>query len=178
MPARPPEQRLQRLLLLARIDALSLVIVAGPAAVVSLCWREWFGAAVGAGIALCGALEWAGRNRLARRERSGLTWMVVAQLAGLALILLYVRSLALAPQTERLLALLPSFTREQLDLLCPDPEELRALLAALQRLTASLLAILAILYQGGLALYYLHARPLIQSVFAAPPVLAAPSPPV
>jgi hypothetical protein len=178
MPARPPEQRLQRLLLLARIDALSLVIVAGPAAVVSLCGREWFGGAVGLGLALCGGLEWCGHKRLARRELSGLTWLVVAQLAGLALILLYVRSLALAPQTDRLLALLPSFTREQLDLLCPDPEELHALLAAVQRLTASLLALVAILYQGGLALYYLRARPLAQTVFAAPPVLVAPSPPV
>ncbi len=178
MPALPPEQRLQRLLRLARADALSLVVVAGPAAVVSLCWREWFGAAVGAGITLCGVLEWTGRNRLARRERSGLTWMVVAQLACLALILFYVRSLALAPQTDRILALLPAFTREQLDLTFPDPEELHALLAALQRLSTALLAIVAILYQGGMALYYLRARPLALSVFAAPPVLDTPAPPL
>jgi hypothetical protein len=172
MPARSPEQRLQRVLALARIDALSLVAVAAPAALASLLFRDWFGAAVGAGVALCGALEWRGRHHLRRRRLGGLAWMATAQLCCLALLLLYAWNLAhQAPRTD-LVAHLPSFTRAQLDELFPDPAALPELLLGIQRLTAAAIALAAVLYQGGMAFYYLRARPVARIVFAEPPLLA------
>ena len=70
-----------------------------------------------------------------------------------------------------------SVTREQLDVLFPDPESLDALLVGMQRLTASLLAMVSILYQGGLALYYLNTRTVARAVVAEPPVLGPLPPP-
>ena len=176
MHAPAPEQRLQRVLRFARIDAVSLLVVAVPAAVLSVCAREWIEAAAGAGIALCGVLEWAGRNRVQRRRADGLGWMVASQLGCLLFVLFLAWDLAHREQADRIVALLPSFTREQLDVLFPDPESLRALLIGVQRLTATLLALVSILYQGGLALYYLRTRPAALAVFAEPPVLG-PFPP-
>ncbi len=178
MPVRSPAQRLQRVLHLARLDALSLVAVAAPAAVVSLFGRDWFAATVGAGVALCGGLEWTGRRRLEHRLLSGLGWMCAAQLGCLVFILLYAWNLAHQVQADRIVALLPSFTREQLDELFPDPGSLQALLLGLQRLMAAALAIASIVYQGGMALYYLRARRVAQLVFAEPPVLADAPPPL
>ena len=177
MPARSPEQRLQRVLRVARVDAVSLLVVAAPAAAVSVCAREWGEAAAGAGIALCGVLEWAGRNLLQRRRAAGLGWMATAQLGCLLFILFLAWDLAHREQADRIVALLPSFTREQLDVLFPDAESLRALLVGVQRLTAALLALVSILYQGGLALYYLRTRPAALAVFAEPPVLGPLPPP-
>lgn len=177
MPAQPPEKRFSRALRVARIDALSLVAVAAPTAAVSLVSGDRFGACAGAGVALCGGLEWAGQARLRRRDASGLAWMCGAQLCCLALILFYAWNLAHRGQTAQLVALLPSFTRAQLAELFPDPAGLETLLLGLQQLTAAALALAAIAYQGGLALWYLRARPSARAVFAEPPVLAPLPPP-
>ncbi len=178
MPARSPEQRLQRVLHLARIDALSLIAVAAPAALASLLFRDWFGGAVGTGVALCGVLEWSGRNRLARRSLAGLGWMCVAQLGCLAFLLLYAWSLAHQPPKLDLLSHLPSFTRDQLDEIFPDPEALPVLLQSIQQATAAAIALAALLYQGGMAFYYLRARHVARLAFAEPPILENVPPPL
>ena len=178
MPASPPERRLQRVQHIALFDALSLIVVAAPAAVIALCTREWLVAAVATGIALCGGLELAGRRRLQERSASGLGWLCAAQLCCLGFILFYAWHLAHQPLDRRLLAMLPSFTREQLAELFPDPESLEVLFLSIQRLTATLVALVAILYQGGLAFYYLRTRTAARAVFAPPPVLRTEPPPL
>jgi len=178
MPASPPERRLQRVQHIALFDALSLLLVAVPAALVALVAREWLVVAVATGIALCGGLELAGRHRLQQRSASGPGWLCAAQLCCLGFILVYSWHLAHQPLDRRLLAMLPSFTREQLAELFPDPESLEVLLAGIQRLTAAIIALVAILYQGGLAFYYLRTRTATRAVFAQPPVLRAEPPPL
>ena len=171
MPATSPERRLQRVRLIALLDALSLLLVAAPAALVALITREWLVAAVCSGVALCGGLELAGRRRLQRRSTGGLGWLCAAQLCCLGFILFYAWHLAHQPLDRRLLAMLPSFTREQLAELFPDPESLDALFRSIQHLTATLVALVAIPYQGGLAFYYLRTRTAAQAVFSQPPPL-------
>lgn len=166
-----PKQRLQRVLSLSRFDALSLVIVAAPAALVALCNGDQLGAAVGTGIALCGAVEWRGRAQLQHRRLSGIAWLVVSQLLCLSLILAYAWELSHLVQAARILALLPDFTREQMAELFPDTESFNDLLLGMQRATAATLAFVALLYQGGMAFYYLRSAPAARAVFAEPPVL-------
>jgi hypothetical protein len=178
MPALSPERRLQRVLHVALFDALSLIVVAAPAAVVALCTREWFVAIVCIGVALCGQLELVGRRRLQRRSVSGLGWMCAAQLCCLLFILLYAGHLSRQLQAGHILALLPSFTRDQLAELFPDPESLNGFFLGVQQLTAALLALVSIFYQGGMAFYYLRARPVARAVFAAPPVIESSPPPL
>ncbi|MBK8476023.1 MAG: hypothetical protein IPL39_06825 [Opitutaceae bacterium] len=173
-----PAQRLQRVLLLARLDALSLGLVAAPAALVALATGDRMGAAVGAGVTLCGVAEWQGRARLLRRQISGIAWLCCAQLLCLLLILTYAWNLAQLVDPAHLLALLPGFTRQQLAELFPDPDALAALMLGMQRAVAGALALVSLLYQGAMAFYYLRSAPLARNLFAEPPVLApGPLPP-
>lgn len=178
MPASSPERRLQRVQHIALFDALSMLLVAVPAVLVALVAREWLVVAVATGIALCGGIELAGRHRLQERASSGLGWLCAAQLCCLGLILVYAWHLAHQPLDRRLLAMLPSFTREQLAELFPDPASLEGLLLGIQRSTAAIIALVAILYQGGLAFYYLRSRTAARAIFAQPPVLRAEPPPL
>ena len=163
------------MLLLAQLDAWSLLVVAGPAAVASLVAREWFAAAVGGGLVLCAGLEWSGRRRLLTSGHAGIGRMATAQLGCLTLILAYAVHLARQPAAEHLLQLLPAFSRDQLAELFPDPEEVRQLLLALQHVLAAVVALATLLCQGGLALYYLRARARLRPSAAVPPL---PDPPV
>ncbi|HLP10132.1 MAG TPA: hypothetical protein VK178_18360 [Opitutaceae bacterium] len=171
MPARSPAQRLQRLLAVARFDAISLVVVAAPAALIALTLREWFAASVGAAVSFCGWLEWTGARRLARSQPSGALRLVAAQLLCLAAILLYARHLAGQVRADHILQLLPSFTREQLFLIFPDAGSADAFLLFVQRLMVAAIALVAVIYQGGMALYYLRSRRFIRALLAAPPPL-------
>ncbi len=177
MSSTPPAQRLQRVLGLARLDALSLVVVAAPAALVALVVGDRLGSVVGAGITLCGVAEWHGRAQLLRREISGIAWLCCAQLLCLSLILAYAWNLAQLVDPAHLLSLLPDLTRQQLAEVFPDPNALAGLLLGLQRTMAATLALVALLYQGGMAFYYLRSGPLVRVVFAEPPVLPPVSPP-
>jgi hypothetical protein len=176
MSSAPPDRRLQRVLHLARIDALSLAVVAAPAALVALCSGDRLGAVVGAGITLCGVAEWHGRARLLQRQIAGIAWLCSSQLLCLLLILLYAWNLARLAQAEHLLSLLPSFTRDQLTELLTEPSEVADLLLALQRAMAGALALGALLYQGGMAFYYLRSSPAARAVFAEPPELVSAPP--
>ena len=178
MSAASPERRLQRVQHIALFDAVSLIVVAAPAAAIALCTREWFVATICIGVALCGALELAGRRRLQRRAANGLGWLCAAQLCCLGFILFYAWHLAHQKLDQHILALLPSFTREQLAELFPDPASLEDFFLGIQRLTAAILALVSLLCQGGLAFYYLRTRPAAHAAFAVPPVIESGPPPL
>lgn len=171
MTSQSSARRLQRVLSLARLDALSMVVVAAPAALISLGVWDPAGVVVGTGVVLCGAAEWHGRARLLRRQSSGIAWLCAAQLFCLSLILAYAWNLGHRAGAEHILALLPAFTREQLAGVLPDPESLKGMLLGIQRLIAGLLALGSLLCQGGLAFYYLRSAPAARRVFAEPPEL-------
>jgi hypothetical protein len=177
MSSVPPDRRFQRVLHLAQYDALSLIVVAAPGALLALCTGDRLGAVVGAGISLCGAAEWQGRARLLRRQIAGIAWLCSAQVLCLLLILLYAWNLARMAEAEHLLSLLPDFTRDQLAELLPDPEAVPELLLTIQHAMAGALALAALLYQGGLAFYYLRSIPAARAAFAEPPELMLEPPP-
>ena len=178
MPAQPPASRLQRVAQLALFDAVSLLIVAAPAALVALCTREWLTAIAATGVCICGGLELCGRKRLQRRSAGGILWLCTAQLCCLGFILFYAYHLASRPPDRGILAMLPSFTREQLAELFPDPNALETLFRTAQRITAAAIAFVAILYQGGLVFYYLKSRDAARAVFNEPPMLESQPPPL
>ncbi len=177
MPVRSPAQRFQRLLAVARFDAVSLAVVAGPAAVAALFLREWFAAGVGTIVAGCGWLEWRSQRRLARGQLHGLAGMVAAQLLCLGAILAYAHHLAGQVRADHILQLLPAFSREQLFLSFPDPAGAEAFLRLVQRLMVGAVALAAVLCQGTMAFYYLRSRSFVRPLLAAPPRLDPPPAP-
>ncbi len=171
MPAATPDTRFRQLLRVAQVDGITLVAVAGAAALGGVAGREWASASIGLGVAACGGLELLGRRFLVRRADAGITCLWLAQLLCLVLILAYAWTLARQDNTDHLLRLLPSFTRAQLAELFPYPGEVESLLAGLQRLLAAAVAVAALLYQGGMAFYYLRARRTVATVLGTPPLL-------
>lgn len=168
-----PEVRFRRLLKIARVDGISLLALAGAAAVGAAIGGEWSTAGIGLGVVACGWLELHGR-RLAQRGANGsVAALCSAQLLCLVLILLYACLLTSRADADHILQLLPAFTRAQLAELFPDPGEVEQLLLGLQRLVAAAIAIAALLYQGGMAFYYLRARSVIKAVHEMPPVIGS-----
>jgi hypothetical protein len=170
----PPEHRLQRVLMVSKMDAVCLVAVAAPAALLSLMFGDQLGAFAGLGIAVAGGIEWNGRRRLMQRDASGIGWLCAAQLGVMSVVLLYATAISWQGDGSRLLAMLPEMTRQQLSDIIPDPTYLPTYLNTLflnvQRLMAAAVALATLVCQGGLALYYLCSRSAVASVFRQPPL--------
>lgn len=156
-----PTAKLRRALGIAKADGWSVVIVAGLSAVISLLDGSFGFAATAALVVLAGFAELHGRRLLLAERRSGTAWLVGAQLALLAIILVYVRYRLQHFDADEIWRRLPGFAQEQLreqfaaSGLDPDTDRV-TLLNLMNQAVCWGLAIVTLLYQGGLALYYLR----------------------
>ncbi len=150
-----PEETLARVFRLAKVDGMGVLVLAGFFACISAAAGDFLGAIVGLLVAGAGALELHGASLLRQGEERGITWLVGSQFFLLATILVYCGL--------RLLHLdIP-----------PIPDELRPMieasaaqaglgvdeyLKAVYRFGLWLVALVSLLYQGGMMLYYLRRR--------------------
>ncbi|MDO8543727.1 MAG: hypothetical protein Q7S40_25070 [Opitutaceae bacterium] len=150
-----PEETLTRVYRLARVDGTGVLAVAGFFACVSAAGGDFLGAIVGLLVAGAGAIELHGAALLRQGEERGITWLVGSQFFLLTTILSYCGM--------RLLYLeIP-----------PIPDELRPMiemsaaqaglgvteyLKLVYRLGLWMVALVSLLYQGGMMLYYLRRR--------------------
>lgn len=178
MPAAPPvlpAHVLHRVLALSRIDGWGIVIVAGLSGTVTLVQGHGLVTIAALLVVMAGAGELLGRRRLLRRDPRGLDWMIGAQLFLLIVIWGYAWYRWRYFDPAALWAELPGFARAKLDrdLLAAglDPELDRALLLDLMNtLTCFVLALVSLVYQGGLAVYFATRRaPVRQALLASPP---------
>jgi hypothetical protein len=173
-----PEKALHRVRAIARADGWSIVIIAALGGLVSLLQGGWIATAAALLVVLAGTGELHGRRLLLRRKSSGCVWLIAAQLFLLAVIWAYAwwRWRYFDPAT--LWAELPGFAQAKLDrdLLAAglDPEFDRPLLLDLMNtLTCAILALVSLVYQGGLACYYAAQRHRVRQALAdlpAPPL--------
>jgi hypothetical protein len=177
MPASPPalsEKILARVLLVSAIDGWSLLGVAALGTLLALALGDLSGAFVGFMAAFAGGIELRGRRRLLHRDASGMRLLKNAQLYLLAVILTYCAT-RLGSFDE---GLVQDLVRENLT---PDME------AALQESGIGrgdivpavkvmfhaiylTVAIVSLLCQGGLMLYYRSRTPQVTAALATPPV--------
>jgi hypothetical protein len=167
-----PEKTLQRVLAIARVDGWSIVIVAALSGLVTLLQGGWFGAATALLIVLAGAGELRGRHLLLRREMSGVNWLVGAQLFLLVVIWIYAWYRWRYFDPAAIWSELPAFVRTELDrqmlVAGLDPALDRPpLLRMMNVLVCAILAFVTLIYQGGLALYYLRQRDRIRQALSA-----------
>lgn len=165
----PQEKTLRRVLLISRLDGWSLLGFAIVGIGLTLLLGDWSSTAIGFLVGLAGWMEIHGHNRLQRRDPSGMRWLVRAQLFLLSVILVYC--------TTRL----ASFDEAtMLDSLTPDVEALlkesgieRQDIAPMVHLTFvityGVVAVVTLIYQGGLALYYRHRTPAVTEALAPSP---------
>lgn len=174
-----PATVLRRVLAVARADGWSVVVVAalgGLYAALHGSWAEVAGAGL---VAAAGAAELHGRCRLTRGQADGTHWLIGAQAALLAVIWTYAWWRWRYFDPAELWAQLPALAQAELDRqltaagLIPELDR-PPLLAWMNTLTCLLLVVLTLLYQGGMAAYYLSRRRTITAALGESPAPSVP----
>jgi hypothetical protein len=172
----PPEQILRRVLLVSALDGWSLVAIAGLGMVLTLVLGDWLGTGIGLLVLAAGLGELRGRHQLQRRDPAGMKLLVRAQLFLLSVILVYCVSrlgsfdgdTALANLTPEMEAALHEAGLARADIL--------PLVQIAFYATYGTVAVLSLVFQGGLALYYRSRTARVTAALAAPPTVGMPEP--
>jgi len=171
MPNQTPEDILRRVLRVARLDGMSVLVIAGGVALGSLVLQDFFGAAAGFVIASAGAVELRGRKLLLAGQSRGLDWLIGSQLWLVTVILLYAawRLQAYDPALMKHYAL-PVLRSELVEPLLAanglrEGDALR-LVRTLYIILYLALGVLSFCFQGGLALYYRKRRDAVTAALA------------
>lgn len=158
-PPRLPGASIARVTGVSRANSASIAAVAGLSAVVALFQGHWSSAGWASAAVAAAALEWHGQRRLGSGEKRGLAAMIAAQFALLALIWAYAWLRWRHFDADAFWNELPGIARRLLEqrMLASglDPVWDRPLLMrAMNLMVCAGLALTALLYQGGLAVYY------------------------
>lgn len=169
-----PATVLRRVLGVARADGWSVVVVASLGGLYAATLGSWVDVAIAGLVAAAGAAELHGRRRLVRGQADGTNWLIGAQSALLAAIWTYAWWRWRFFDPAELWAQLPAFAQAEFDRqltaagLIPELDR-PPLLTWMNSLTCLLLALLSLLYQGGLAAYYLTRRRTIAAALGESP---------
>jgi hypothetical protein len=154
-----PAETLRRVLRVARIDGMSVLVVAGGFALVSAAFRDVPGAAVGLLIAAAGAIELHGVTLLRIGNPRGMDWLVSSQLYLMVTIFAYVAYHLMRPDIAWML---PYVTGEAAEPIQQAAQEMgltvnQFLLESLRKFYL-LVAALTLVYQGGMIAFYLRRK--------------------
>ena len=172
-PQPSPADTLRRVIKVARLDGLSIFVVSGGFALITMVFGDVVGTSVGLLVAAAGWSEWHGAKLLQRGRARGINWLVRSQCCLLGIILLYVMRQLISYDTD--LETVRSHIQEVSQL---TGMNIQALLESTgltiedtQRLVQrtfyaiyGTVGLVTFFYQGGLALYY---RRRIAAVHAA-----------
>jgi len=164
-----PDEVLRRVLRLSSVNGLSVAIFAGLCALGSLVFGDLLGAGVGLLVAIGGITEVRGRNKLRQRDADGMRLLVRAQWMVLGVIWVYAASrigsfdamLALDNQTTEM--------RQMLAEAGVETAQLITLVEIFFYVFYSVVMLVTLIYQGGLALYYKHRTPMVAAALSVPP---------
>ena len=150
-----PEETLIRVLRIARLDGMSVAVIAGVFALLSALAGDAIGAIVGLLVAGAGAIELHGATLLRHGETRGIDWLVSSQVFLLVTMLGYCGLRLLHPAVEPLLATVTDEMRASLETIGWTTDQFVHLV---YRTTYLAVAVVTFIYQGGMALYYLRRR--------------------
>ena len=167
----PEEKIYRRVLFVAGFDGWSVVIVAGLGTVLSLLFGSLTGILIGLLLIGAGVMELHGRRLLQRRNADGMRWLVRAQLFLLGVIVVYCASRLGSFDAETAMGNMTPDMEAALTEAGLNKADIVPLVHMTFVATYSILAIISLIFQGGLALYY---RSRIGGVTAA----LAPPPPI
>lgn len=159
-----PSEVFSRVLRLATFDGRCLLFIAGIFAIGSGVMGDYTGALTGTVAAGAGVIELHGAHLLRASQPRGMRWLIGSQLLLLVTILLYAWTCILTFDTAMIAAKLSQIPAPMLEPLRTAMENLGGSLSDLVPqirrvvvLSYSLLGLLTVLYQGGMAFYY-HRR--------------------
>ena len=150
----PAEKSLQRVRAISRINGWSVIVIAALGTLLTLVLGDLLGMFIGLLAVFSGWMEVRGHEKLKRRDQHGMKWLVRSQLFLLGVILAYCASrlgsfdgeTAMANLTPDMEAVLKEAGLERGDVL--------PLVRTAYYATYLTVALVCLIYQGGLALYY------------------------
>jgi hypothetical protein len=150
-----PEVILMRVLRLARFDGMGALLLGGMFALVAASARDFPFAAIGLLAAGAGAIELHGAALLKEGEPRGMNWLVASQPLLLLVILTYCALrlwlVELPPIPEAFQSIFAT-SAQQWGMTVPEYQH------ALNQITALLVALAAVGFQGAMTVYYLRRR--------------------
>ena len=156
-----PEAALHRVIVIARRNGLSVVLIASIAALLEAAQGHAATAVAAVLAAGTGAMEMHGATLLRHGVKRGMSWLVRAELLLLAVIWVYCAVRLLHPDLTQVRA--EFHASLELPLMRQRWEEAKQLglteetyLNAVYQLTYVALALVTLIYQGGMTLYYLR----------------------
>lgn len=158
-----PEETLIRVYRVARVDGSGILIVAAFFACVAAVSGDFLGAIAGLLVAGCGAMELHGAGLMRQGEERSVTWLVGSQFFLLVSILAYcgvrLMSLEIPPIPEELQPMVEMSARQA-------GLSVDEYLRTVYRLGLWLVALVSLLYQGGMIQYYLRRRDAVYRALA------------
>jgi hypothetical protein len=137
--------------------------IAGTFALISASDHDYIGTTIGLAIAAAGAMELHGLTVLHNREERGISWLIWSQFVLMTLVLGYAYFKITHPPIEELRASFNTlYSAEKMAELKKAEEQLGLsddqLLKLLNSFTWGLIALVTLLYQGGMMIYYSRRR--------------------
>lgn len=180
-PTTPQETKLQRVLAISRLNGRGVAWLCAASVVFMVLQGALKEAGLAAVATTAGLLELHGRRRLLAGAAGGVAWLVLAQLWLLALIVGYAVWRWSHFNPDEMWGQLPSFFQGYINnrmlLAGLDPVYDRPLLLELtNRATCVSFVLVALIYQGGLAVYYTFQQSAVREALSAPPVAPPHSP--
>jgi hypothetical protein len=169
----PEEKVYRRVLFVAGFDGWSVIVVAGLGTLLSLLFFSLTGIFVGLLLVGAGVMELHGRRLLRRRDADGMRWLVRAQLFLLSVILVYCSSRLGSFDAETAMGNLTPEMEAALGEAGLAKADILPLVHTTFVATYATVAIVSLLFQGGLALYYRKRVGRVTAFLAQPPGMAA-----
>ena len=167
----PPEKALKRVLFISAVDGWSVIIIAALGMLLTLLLGDLSGLVVGALVLAAGIMELRARRRLLRRDIIGMKHLVRAQLLLLTVILVYCASRLGSYDQDTMLANLTPDMKAALKEAGVNIADITPLVQMAFFAAYGLVAVLTLLFQGGLILYYRSRIGRVTEALAAPPPL-------
>jgi hypothetical protein len=165
-PMQPPKlvsEILRSVLRIARFDGVSVLCLAGFFALVSAASGDVSGAAFGLLIAAAGAVELHGMGLVRAADRRGMGWLIGSQLYLMSVVLGYVGYRLANPDSDPIMKVAKSALTDEIRQAGMDPAQFMAEFPRELRLLYLAVACLTILYQGGMAVYYMRRRSAVEA---------------
>ena len=180
-----PEKVLARVLKVSTFEGRTVLVLSGGFGLLSAMSADWLGACVGALVAGAGAVELHGGSLLRQGRARGMNWLVRAELLLLNTVLLYVAvklvtfrppptfDALFSPDMRAALAekgLSLAQVKDQLYSASGyNEKDLLVLYVKFFRGVYALVAVLTLLFQGGMALYFHRRRKIVSVALGEPP---------
>jgi hypothetical protein len=159
---------IKRAALIALVSAVATLAIGAIAVPFTLVWPSFSSALITVGICAVGAMEFAGYRKMRQADPSAARWLGRNQLAFLGLIVVYcaIQMLTFSAEEIRAAAMSPEF-RAQLGAMPDMAREIDRNIEQWAPLATygfySLVIVLSVLFQGGLALYYFRRQKFLEA---------------